>query len=147
MVEFFECSGYVAWHGDIDISLVIVPVKGETVVQFSGPVDSQVVVGFGSVDEMRGVSCGKVFHAEIVDEEGERGVFCAMAPEAWGERHGFISGRFQFPDELVESEDAGFFEAVHTVMDFEVDVAIAGDGDGVSVIVSDFFRNDEWSDA
>ena len=95
MVAFFECSGYVAWHGDVDISLVIVPVKGETAVQFSGPVDSQVVVGFVSVDEMRGVrSCGKVFHAVILDTEGECGVFRAMTPEAWGERHGFISCRF-----------------------------------------------------
>ena len=41
-----------------------------------------------------------------------------MVPEAWGERHGFVSGRFQFLDELVESEDTGFFEAVHAMADF-----------------------------
>jgi hypothetical protein len=143
MVEFFECFlGYVAWHGDVDVSFIIVPVKGETAVKFSDPFDSQVVVGFDGVDEMRGVGCVKVFHAE-----GERGALHVMAPEAWSEWHGFVSGRLQFLDELVESEDAGFFEAIHTATDFEVDVAVAGDGNGVSVIVPDFFQNDGWADA
>ena len=142
MVECFEFSSYIAWHEDVNISLVVVPVEGDTVVQFSGPVNSQVVVGFDGVDEMRGVSCGEIFHAEVVDAEGECGVFRAMAPEAWGEQHGFVSGRFQFLNELVESEDAGFFEAVHAATDFEVDVAVAGDGNGVAVVIPDFFWND-----
>ena len=64
-----------------------------------------------------------------------------------GERHGFVSGRFQFLDELVESEDASFFEAIHAATDFEVDVALAGNGNGVAVVVPDFFWNDGWSDA
>ena len=51
-----------------------------------------------------------------------------MAPEARCEGRGFVSGRCQFLDELVESEDAGFFEAVHTMADFEVDIAVAGNG-------------------
>ena len=148
MVDFFECLSYVAWHKDVNISLVIVPVKGESAIQFSGPVNSQVVVGFDGVDEMRGVSCGEIFHAKIVDTESEHGALPVMAPEAWGEWHGFVSGRFQFLDELVESEDAGFFGALHAATDFEVDVAVAGNGNGVSVVVPDFFRNDHgWSDA
>ena len=53
----------------------------------------------------------------------------------------------QFLNELVESEDASFFEAVHATTDFEVGVAIAGDGNGVAVVVPDFFWNDGWSDA
>ena len=41
---------------------------------------------------------------------------------------------------MVKSEDAGFIEAVHATTDFEVDVAIAGDGNAVSVIVPDLFQ-------
>ena len=44
-----------------------------------------------------------ILHAEVVDTEGERGALHAMAPEAWGERHGSISGRFQFLDELAKA--------------------------------------------
>jgi hypothetical protein len=61
--------------------------------------------------------------------------------------HGLVSSWFQFLNELVEGENAGFFEAVHAATDFEVDVAVAGDGNGVAVIVPDFFRNDGWSDS
>jgi hypothetical protein len=71
-----------------------VTVKGESAVQFSGPVDSQVIVGSDGVDEMHGVGCGEIFHAEIVDIESERGALCAMAPAAWGKWHGFASSRF-----------------------------------------------------
>jgi hypothetical protein len=39
MVEFLECSSDVAWHGDVNVSFVIVPVEGEAAVQFAGPVD------------------------------------------------------------------------------------------------------------
>ena len=147
MVEFFECSSYVAWHGDVDISLIIVPVEGESTVQFSSPVDSQVVMSFDGFDKMRGVGFLEIFHAEVVDAESERGALRAMVREAWCEQHWFVSGRFQFLNKLVESEDASFFEAVHAATDFEVGVAIAGDGNGVSVVVPDFFRNDGWSDA
>jgi hypothetical protein len=34
-----ECASDVAWHGDIDRAFVVVPVEGETAVQFSVPVD------------------------------------------------------------------------------------------------------------
>jgi hypothetical protein len=29
MLEFYECSIDVSWHGDIDISFIVVPVEGE----------------------------------------------------------------------------------------------------------------------
>jgi hypothetical protein len=55
----FPTASYVSGHGDVDISFVVVPVKGETAVEVAGPVDSQVVaVGLDIVDGMRGVSFG-----------------------------------------------------------------------------------------
>ena len=102
---------------------------------------------FDGFDEVHCVGLGEIFDAEIVDAESERGALRAMAPETWCERHGFVSGWFQFVDQLVESENAGFLEAIHAATDSEVDVAIAGDGNGVAVIVPDFFRNDGWADS
>jgi len=56
MFEFFESSGYIAWHRDVDVPFIIVPVKGEApAVLFSGPVDCEVIVGFlDGIDEMHG---------------------------------------------------------------------------------------------
>jgi hypothetical protein len=58
-----------------------------------------------------------------------------------------VSSWFQFLDKLVESKNAGFLEAVHAATDFEVDIAVAGDENGVAVIVPEFFRNDGWADS
>ena len=59
-------------------------------------------MGFDGIDEIHGVRFGKILHAEVMDAEGERGALRAMAPEIWGERHGFVSGSFQFLEELVD---------------------------------------------
>ena len=48
----------------------------------------------------------------------------------------------QFLEELVESEDASFFEAIHATADFKIDVAIAGNGNVVTVIIPDLLQND-----
>ena len=42
MVEFFEGMSDVAWHGDIDIAFVVVPVEGEAAVDYSFPAQSMV---------------------------------------------------------------------------------------------------------
>ena len=90
MVEFSECASDVAGHGDVDISLVVLPIEGETAVEVAGQVDSHVIVGSDSVDEMHGVGFGEIFHAEVVDAESECGALRVMAPEAWGERHPWV---------------------------------------------------------
>jgi hypothetical protein len=142
MVELQEGSVDIAWHGDIDVSFVIVPVKGETAVEFAGPVDSQFVIGFDGIDEMQGIGFGEILDAKVIEAEKESdGAFGAMAPEAWGEGHGFVAMRGQFFDELVESDDTGFLEAVHATTDFEIDVAIVGDVDVVAWIVPYFLGN------
>jgi hypothetical protein len=101
-----------------------------------------IVTRIPQLSTLHGVCLGEIFYAEIVNAESERGALRAMAPETWGKWHGFVSGGFQFLDELVKSENASFFEVVHAATDFEVDLAVAGDGNGVAVIVPDFLRND-----
>jgi hypothetical protein len=50
-------------------------------------------------------------------------------------------------DRLVESNDAGFFEAVHTMSDFKIDIAISGDGDVVTLFIPYFLGDDRAMDA
>ena len=48
----------------------------------------------------------------------------------------------QFLDELIESNNPGFLEAVHTSTNFEIYVPVACDLDVVAWIVADFLRDD-----
>ena len=50
-------------------------------------------------------------------------------------------------DELIKSEDAGFFEVIHAIANFEVDIAVDGDRNVVMVIIPELLQNDGGSDA
>ena len=147
MVELQECLFDVAGHGDINVAFVVVPIDSEAAVEVAGPVDGEFVVGFDGIDEMLGVGFGKVLDAEVVYAEDEGGGLGAMAPEAGGEGHGFVAVGCEFFDELVERDDVGFLEAVHTATDFEIDVAVVGDVDVVAWIVPYFLGNVGWVDS
>ena len=91
MAEFFQGSVHIPRHGDINIALVVVPIKGEAAVESSGPINCEVVVGLDGLDKIHGIRLGEVFDAKIVDAKDKRGAFCAVTPEAWHEWHGFIA--------------------------------------------------------
>ena len=55
MVEFLEGSIDIAFHGYVDIFLVMVPIKAEASVEGAFPVDSEGVVILEGVDEMESV--------------------------------------------------------------------------------------------
>ena len=50
-------------------------------------------------------------------------------------------------DEEVEGDDSGFFQAVHSFADFQVDETIGGDVDVVMGIIPNFLGNAPRSDA
>jgi hypothetical protein len=93
MVAFFECLVNIAWNGDVNVSFIVVPVKSEATVQFSGPIDDEGVVGFDGINDMHGIGFGEILDTEVVNTEDKRGAFGAVLPEALGERHGFVGGR------------------------------------------------------
>jgi hypothetical protein len=44
MCKLRECSIDLSWHGDIDISFIVVPVDGEATVECAGSVNGQIAV-------------------------------------------------------------------------------------------------------
>ena len=87
---------------------------------------------------MVGIIHGEVFDAEVVNTQGECSLACLMTPQACCVLHRVVSVGSKVFDELVECNDACFFEAVHAAADFEIYVSIVFDDDIVSRIVPDF---------
>jgi hypothetical protein len=83
----------------------------------------------------------EISYTKIMDTEDKSGLSGAVPPEAWSEWHWFVTVRFKFLNALVESNDGGLFEAVHTKSAFKIDVSTGRDGNGVSRIVPDFLQN------
>ena len=145
MVEFVEGSAGVAIHGDLDIAFIVLPVEVHADVKFTFPVGGDFIMVFDGVDEVVGVVAGEVLDAEVVDAEGEGGFACLVSPEHWCVLHWFVPVRAELLDELLEGNDAGFFEAVHASADFEIDVTIGFDGE--IVFVHDLLWDDVTLDA
>ena len=65
-----------------------------------------------------------------------------VTPKARSEWHGCVAMGRQFLDELVEGNNPGFFETVHTPTDFEIYVPVTCDLNVVAWAIPDFLWND-----
>ena len=54
VVEFFQRVVNVAWHGDVDVAVGVVPVQGESAVEISGPVGGELSATTIRSEERRG---------------------------------------------------------------------------------------------
>ena len=82
MVELNECLFYIDWHGEVDLSLVIVPIECDSDVSFAHPVFRDVVVESEDFHQVSGVLVAFVFDAKIVNDKSELDWSCLMYPEA-----------------------------------------------------------------
>ena len=71
VVEFFLGFFVVAFHGECDMSLCVVPLQVYAEVFASCPIDFYGVFGFDGVKEVVGISFSCVFYLEVVDDQGE----------------------------------------------------------------------------
>ena len=82
------------------------PVQGESVVQGTGPICGDFIVGLERINKVVRVFFGKIFDAKIVNAQGERGGSCSVAPEAWSTWCGFVSVWVEVANKLVEGNDS-----------------------------------------
>ena len=93
-------------------------------------------MGIYLIHQVLCVILGKIFHAKAINTK-DKGCFTASVfPEFWGVLHWVISKECIFLNELFECNDAGFFEVVNSLADFEVDVPVGFDGE--LVFIHDF---------
>ena len=72
----------VVWHGEVDASGVVVPVKGEAEVAFAIPVFGDVVGFLDGVDQVVSVLTSNVLDAKIVDDKSKLNWTPIMGPHA-----------------------------------------------------------------
>ena len=71
MIELDEGLLDVVWHGEVDLSLVIVPIERDCDVSFALSVFHYLIVLIQNVHEISGVYAAFEFDAEVVDDESE----------------------------------------------------------------------------
>ena len=127
MVKACKCSMNIAFHCNVNVTRVIVPVKIEAAIFRACPINGDVVIVFERVNEMLGIGFGEIFDAKVVNAKGECGGSRGMFPKARGEFDGFVAKRFEVLDKVIESDETCFFEAIQAFAHFKIDVAIVVD--------------------
>ena len=113
-IEAFEGIGDVIRHGEMDLSLGVIPVKSKSEVAFAFPVFSDVVMLFDGVDEVGGVFFAYVFHSEIVDNEEERDGSPIVRPQTRCVLALVVSLTVEALFEELLGEDARLGQAIHS---------------------------------
>ena len=72
---------------------------------------------------MGGVGCGEELDTEVVDSEGEGGVQGCVCPKDRGVRHRSVAVGLEVADEALVGNDADFFQPIHSLQDFDVDIS------------------------
>ncbi len=138
VLKSMEGFGVVAWHGDVDVFGGVVPSNGEAAIEGARPVDSGGVRRAHSSDEVICVGEAQVLDAKVVGNEAEGDVVALVTPEAGGSRRGGVAVFGKVGGEANIGNEAGLFEAVHALADFNVDPSVRGSNVVQVVLLDDF---------
>ena len=123
MLEALEGALDVTWHGYVAGAGGIVPVEGEAAISGAAPIAADSVVLLEGREDMVGVVLGGVSDTKIIDNEAEHDVASFVMPQSGRERQRFIAVGGEVLDELVVGESSGLGQSVHTVSNFDLNVA------------------------
>ena len=84
MLEALQKFLDVAWHGDVDGALVVVPVEADSTIKFAVPVDVQGVMFLESFEQVVGMLFSDIFDTEVIYDEGKTDGTGDVFPQAWG---------------------------------------------------------------
>jgi len=78
-----ECTFNIAWHGQMDFTFLVVPIKCDAEVPSSIPVFLNFEVLLKCLDKMVDVSFVNVFNAEVVHNQCEADGLPVVFPISW----------------------------------------------------------------
>ena len=124
MAESYKGILEVAWHGQMDFALLVVPVECEAQVSHAFPVSVDFVVLLEDIHEMLSIVLAGVLHAKIINNKGEADWAPVVAPVSWCDLALAVTCLVKAFGEEFLSNDAGLWEAVHPASYFTEDIAI-----------------------
>ena len=83
MSESCECTFHITWHGQMDFSFLVVPIKCDAKIPSSFPVFFNFVVLLKCLDEVVDISFVDVFSAKIVHDQCEADGLPVVFPVPW----------------------------------------------------------------
>jgi hypothetical protein len=123
MAKLYDGIIEVAWHGQMDFALLVVPVGCEAQVTCAFPVGVDFVVLLEDVHERLHVVLLGVLHAKVINNKSEADWVPVMVPVSRCDLALAVACLVKAFGEEFLSNDAGLWETVHPVSYFTEDIA------------------------
>ena len=127
VMETGECILDVVGHGDVDFPLVVVPIDSEANIPLPLPLVAHGAFLLQGCHEVLFVFFSDIFYTKIIHNEAETDGSQIMFSETRADRALPIFFGIQAFCEEVLSYFSGKGEALHSLSDFKIDVAIFAD--------------------
>ena len=142
MLEFVEGLADIAWHGEVNDAILVVPFQCDANIFGARPVLIDCVPVFEGINEEDGIFFLGVFDTKVINNKTEPNVPSLVLPEAWGETSWgkIVLGQMVFEEFIGKFSSLG--KAVHAFLDLDIDVSISMDH-GVEVVLLAYFFWDQ----
>ena len=145
IIESFECLLTKMVHGEVYLTIVIVPIKVDFNIFLHCFAHQDVVILFEGVDHVVGIIAGGVLDTKIVDDKHELDRACIVLPQPKNNFALSISSCIEMLFQVMP-EAAGLRKAIHAANTMDVYPTI-GCGSVLKIVfLYDFFRDVAKSD-
>ena len=132
--EALEGFSDVAWHGEINSAVHVVPLDLEAEIEIAIPVSRDLVLRVEDIPEMLSVLTADVFDTKVVNHKGETDRAGDVGEQTGRVGRGGVAMGREVGKEGVIGEAAGLREAVHAATDLGVDITVVHKGAEVVVL-------------
>ena len=147
MLEFVKGVFDIPRHAEVTGMIGIVPFEVDAAEVFAFPVNVNFLIMVAeALDQMVSMLFADVFDAEVIHNEAEADWAPLVVPKARSVSYGGVTIAAQEVDELVFSEYARLWKAIHAAVYFGIDFAFVDDGAKI-VKVNDFQQDEvDWDE-
>lgn len=142
VVKALEGSFNIAGHGEVNVAIGIVPVKGHATELGACPVDSDGVFFLEDGYEMVGMFFAHIFDPKVVHYEAEGDGTSGVGEKARDLVRLDIAMGFEVGDKGIIGDSASLGEAIHAFADFNVDKTLFINNGCEIVLVNDWLWDD-----
>ena len=141
VLEFLQGFADSVGHGNVEVIAGVIPVDCQAAVLAARWVDSDRIIVLERVEEVGGVVYGKELDIKVVYSEGECSGQGCVCPKDGGMLHGGVAVGLEVANEALVGNDAGLFQPIHSLPDFDVDISARVD-EGEEGVFNDYFVGD-----
>ena len=134
VLEASQSAGDVTWHGNVNVTVGVIPGQSEAAVQRAVPLCGDGVELAKRSDEMLSVVFADILDAEVVDNKGEGDGSSVVTKKSGSVWSGVVTVFLKMLDEALIGQNPSLRKAVHSLADLHHDMVVVNEGGKVVLL-------------